>query len=59
MQNDKPLEYRELREEIHVILSDFFNYEYKLQRNNEFDWEFLEYRTDDILQLIKHQGGQV
>lgn len=53
------LDYGELREEIHKILYDFLTHEHPLQNNGEFDSEFLEFRTDDILQLIKRQGGTV
>lgn len=53
------LDYGELREEIHKILCDFLSYEHPLQNNGEFDCEFLEFRTDDILKLIKRQGGTI
>ena len=59
MQNNKPLKYKELREKINDILVALFNFEYELQLNGEFDWDFLEFRTDEILQVIKDQGGQV
>lgn len=59
MQNNKPLEYKELREKINNILITLFNFEYELQLNGEFDWDFLEFRTDEILQIIKDQGGQI
>ncbi len=59
MQNNNPYEYAELREEIHYILNDFFEYEYELFKNGEFDHEFLEASTDNILRLIRRQGGQV
>lgn len=51
------LDYSELREEIHKILFDFLNYELPMQNDGEFDFEYLEFRTDDILRLIKRQGG--
>ena len=53
------LDYSELREEIHKILCDFLSYEHPLQNDGEFDFEFLEFRTDDILKLIKRQGGSI
>ena len=59
MQNNQPLEYKELREKINNILITLFNFEYELQLNGEFDWDFLEFRTDEILQIIKDQGGQI
>lgn len=51
------LTYSELREEIHKILCDFLEFELPLQNNGEFDFEYLEFRTDEILKLIKKQGG--
>lgn len=53
------LDYRKLREEIHRILCDFLSYEHPLQNEGEFDFEFLEFRTDEILRLIKRQGGEI
>lgn len=54
------ISYSELRQEIHKILYDFFNYEFQLQKDGEFfDFEYLEFRTDDILKLIRKQGGSV
>ena len=56
--NDK-LDYGELRKEIHKVLCDFLSYECTLQNDGEFDFEFLEFRTDYILRLIKRQGGTI
>ena len=56
-QSDKKLNYSELREEIHRILCDFLEFELPIQNDGEFDFEYMEYRTDDILHLIKRQGG--
>lgn len=53
------LTYSDLREEIHRILTDFLDYESTMQNNGEFDFEYMEYRTDEILRLIKRQGGTV
>ena len=53
------LDYGELRKEIHKILCDFLNYELPIQNDGEFDFEYLEFRTDDILRLIKRQGGSI
>ena len=53
------LDYSELREEIHKILCDFLNHELPIQNDGEFDFEYLEFRTDDILRLIKRQGGSI
>ena len=55
----KKLEYKELRDEIHKILFDFFEWETKCAKDKEFDFEFMEFRTDDILKLIRRQGGIV
>ena len=56
---DDKLDYGELRKEIHKVLCDFLSYEHSLQNDGEFDFEFLEFRTDDILRLIKRQGGTI
>ena len=56
MQNTK-LDYCELRDKIHNILEDFLQYEIKMHNAGEFDFEYMEYCTDDILHLIKRQGG--
>ena len=53
------LEYKELRDEIHRILCDFFEWEIKCAKNQEFDFEFMEFRTDEILNLIRCQGGTI
>ena len=53
MQNTK-LDYCELRDKIHNILQGFLQYEINA---GEFDFEYLEFRTDEILHLIKRQGG--
>ena len=53
------LDYSELRETIHKILCDFLEHEHQLQNDGEFDFEFLEFRTDEILRLIKRQGGEI
>ena len=57
MQNK--FEYKELREKIHEILFNFFDWELKCSKGNEFDFEFLEFRTDEILKLIQQQGGSI
>lgn len=57
MQNK--FEYKELREKIHEILFNFFDWELKCSKDNEFDFEFLEFRTDEILTLIQQQGGSI
>ncbi len=57
MQNNL-LTYKECREQIHSILCEFFETEMECNEDGEFDWEFLEFRTDDILRLIQQQGGR-
>jgi len=57
--NMEPLDYTELRDLINTILNNFFNYEFDLYKNGEYDWEAEESFTDDILRLIRRQGGQV
>lgn len=51
------LNYKETREKIHEILFDFFDRELECSKDNEFDFEWLEFKTDNILQLIQNQGG--
>jgi len=51
------LNYSELRNEIHKILSDFYDHEIAMYKDGEFDFEYMEYRTDEILRTIKRQGG--
>jgi hypothetical protein len=53
------LTYSDLREEIHRILTDFLDYESAIHDVGEFDFEYMEFRTDEILRLIKRQGGTV
>lgn len=57
MQNNIPYNYQELRKVINHILNEFFGYEYKLYKHGEFDYEYMEATTDDILRLIQQQGG--
>lgn len=51
------LNYSELRNEIYKILSDFYDHEIAMYKDGEFDFEYMEYRTDEILRTIKRQGG--
>ena len=51
------LNYIETREKIHKILFDFFDKELECSKDNEFDFEWMEFKTDDILRLIQNQGG--
>ena len=51
--------YGQLRKDIHQVFYDFFNHEYRVCKAGEFDFEFMEYRTDDILRIIKNCGGDI
>ncbi len=51
------LEYGVLREKLHSILADYFDREIKCSHDGEFDYEFEEIIVDDILHLIREQGG--
>lgn len=51
--------YGQLRKDIHEVFCDFFEREYEVQKAGEFDFEFMEYRTDDILRIIKNCGGNI
>lgn len=53
------LSYSSLRGRLRFILEDFFNHEIKMYNSGEYDWEYLEYSTDEILRLIKQRGGSV
>ncbi len=60
MQNNlPPYDYKNLRTVVHNILYSFFDREFECAKDEEFDFEFMEAKTDDILRLIRHQGGQV
>lgn len=52
------LDYGELRKEIHRIFYEFYEREIECSKGGEFDFEFMEFRTDEILRLIKKQGGE-
>ena len=55
MQNK--FEYSKLRYEIHKIFFDLLEREIMCCEKNEFNFEYLESKTDEILKLIKRQGG--
>ena len=60
MQNNlQPYDYNHLRAVIHSILYNFFDRELECAEDGEFDFEFMESKTDDILRLIRRQGGEV
>lgn len=60
MQNNlQPYDYENIRTVIHNILYSFFDRELECSKGQEFDFEFMELKTDEILRLIKRQGGQV
>lgn len=51
--------YTELREKIYVIFYDLLDREFECAKDNEFDNEFLEAQTDEMLRLIRQQGGEI
>lgn len=53
------MSYAELREKVHVIFYDLLDREFECVKDNEFDNEFLEVQTDEVLRLIRQQGGEV
>ena len=53
------MSYAELREKIHVIFYDLLDREFECAKGNEFDHEFLETQTDEVLRLIRQQGGEI
>jgi len=53
------MSYTELRKKIHVIFYDLLDREFECAKGNEFDNEFLEVQTDEVLRLIRQQGGEV
>lgn len=38
-------------------ISMFLGFESHIKNDGEFDFEYMEFRTDEILRLIKKQGG--
>lgn len=55
-QSNEKSNYTELRDEIHKILCEFLEYEIPIRNDGEFDFEYMESCTDDILRLMKKQG---
>ena len=53
------MSYAELREKVHVIFYDLLDREFECAKDNEFDNEFLEAQTDEVLRLIRQQGGEM
>lgn len=51
--------YGQLRKDIHQVFYDLINHEYRICKAGEFDFEFMEHRTDDILHIIKNCGGDI
>ena len=52
-------DYGELRTKIHSIFRDFYNREIEVYKDGEFDFEWMEFKTDDILTLIQQQEGKI
>ena len=59
MQNNQPYNYDNLRAVIHNILYRFFDRELECAKGQEFDFEWMEHCTDEVLMLIERQGGKV
>ena len=53
------MSYAKLREKVHVIFYDLLDREFDCVKGNEFDNEFLEAQTDEVLRIIRQQGGEV
>jgi len=53
------MSYAELRKKVHVIFYDLLDREFECAKDNEFDNEFLEAQTDEVLRLIRQQGGEI
>jgi hypothetical protein len=53
-----PYNYTNLRTVIHNILYDFFDREFECGKGGEFDFEWMEHSTDEILRLIQRQEGK-
>ena len=51
--------YGQLRKDIHQVFYDYLNHEYRICKAGEFDFEFMEYCTEDILRIIKNCGGDI
>ena len=59
MQKENPYDYNQLRAAIHNILYSYDIREIECAQDDEFDYEFMECCTDEIIRLIKRQGGQI
>lgn len=53
------MDYRRLRGEIHSILLNFLDREFECRKAGEFDSEYMEFKTDEVIQLIKDCGGSI
>ena len=47
-EDERKMNYDELRHKIHDILGDFLHHEIEIYNAGEFDFEYMEFRTDDI-----------
>lgn len=56
-EDERKMNYVELRHKVHDILGDFLCHEIEICNAGEFDSDYMEFCTDDILHLIKRQGG--
>lgn len=53
------MSYAKLREKVHIIFYDLLDREFECAKGHEFDNEFLEAQIDEVLRLIRQQGGEV
>ena len=50
---EKNMEYKEMRKRIYDALYDLLDREFECTKDNEFDFEFFEAITDDIIRITK------
>lgn len=53
------MDYHRLRGEIRLILLNFLDREFECRKVGEFDSEYMEFKTDEVIQLIKDCGGSI
>lgn len=54
---NQKLNYSDLRAKLNAILCNFLDYEIEICNSGQFDSDYMEFCTDDILTIIKNQGG--
>lgn len=53
------MDYHRLQGEIRLILLNFLDREFECRKAGEFDSEYMEYKTDEVIQLIEDCGGNI